>query len=81
MIKAAELVVPFLATAESLGCGGGPWTAGGQHRRLLADLHADGHTLVADGYVAVEAQRNIQAKASYDGRGYLQALLWTQRLT
>jgi hypothetical protein len=44
-------------------------------RRLLADLHADGHTLVADGYVAVEAQRNIAAKATGDGEDYLEALL------
>lgn len=47
----------------------------GAVRRLLADLHADGHTLVADGYVAVEAQRNIAAKTTGDGGDYLQALL------
>ncbi|MCI3953809.1 MAG: hypothetical protein K0R53_3309 [Burkholderiales bacterium] len=47
----------------------------GAVRRLLADLHADGHALVADGYVAVEAQRNIAAKASADGGDYLDALL------
>jgi predicted nucleic acid-binding protein len=47
----------------------------GAVRRLLADLHADGHTLVADAYVAVEAQRNIAAKATGDGGDYLQALL------
>ena len=47
----------------------------GAVRRLLADLHADGHTLVADEYVAVEAQRNIGAKASAEGEDYLRALL------
>lgn len=46
----------------------------GAIRRLLADLHADGHILVADGYVAAEAQRNIAAKAGA-GLDYLQALL------
>lgn len=47
----------------------------GAVRRLIADLHADGHVLVADGYVATEAQRNIAAKATADGVDYLQALL------
>ncbi len=47
----------------------------GAVRQLLADLHAGGHTLVADGYVAVEAQRNIATKASGDGVDYLEALL------
>lgn len=47
----------------------------GAVRQLLADLHADGQPLVADGYVAAEAQRNIAAKASGEGAHYLQALL------
>lgn len=47
----------------------------GAVRQLIADLHADGHTMVADGYVAVEAQRNIAAKGTADGVDYLQALL------
>lgn len=47
----------------------------GAVRQLIADLHADGHTMVADGYVAVEAQRNIAAKGTADGMDYLQALL------
>lgn len=47
----------------------------GAVRRLIADLHADGHTMVADGYVAVEARRNIAAKVTGDGVDYLQALL------
>lgn len=47
----------------------------GAVRQLLADLHAEGHTLVADGYVVVEAQRNIAAKAAGDSGDYLQALL------
>jgi predicted nucleic acid-binding protein len=47
----------------------------GAVRRMLADLHAEGHTLVADAYVAVEAQRNIAAKASAVGGDYLRALL------
>jgi uncharacterized protein len=47
----------------------------GAVRQLIADLHADGHTLVADRYVAVEARRNIAAKAAADGTDYLQALL------
>lgn len=46
----------------------------GAIRRLVADLHASGHTLVVDGYVAAEAQRNITAKADA-GTDYLQALL------
>jgi predicted nucleic acid-binding protein len=47
----------------------------GAVRQLLRDLHAEGHALVADGYVAAEAQRNIAAKATGDGADYLQALL------
>jgi predicted nucleic acid-binding protein len=47
----------------------------GAVRQLLAELHADGHSLVADGYVAVEAQRNIAAKATADAAAYLRALL------
>jgi DNA-directed RNA polymerase specialized sigma24 family protein len=42
---------------------------------LLRDLHAQGHILVADGYVAAEAKRNITAKGTGDGGAYLQALL------
>ena len=47
----------------------------GDVRRLLYLLHADGHTLVADAYVAIEAQRNIAAKAGGDAQAYLEALL------
>jgi uncharacterized protein len=47
----------------------------GAIRQLLQDLHADGHALVADEYVATEARRNIDAKASGDAVQYLQALL------
>jgi predicted nucleic acid-binding protein len=47
----------------------------GAIRQLLHDLHADGHALVADEYVATEARRNIDAKASGDARQYLHALL------
>src|SRR6185369_5318175 len=47
----------------------------GAVRQLLHDLHAEGHKLVADGYVAGEAQRNIAAKATGDGEAYLHALL------
>ena len=47
----------------------------GAVRQLLADLHGDGHSLVADAYVAAEAQRNIATKATADGVAYLQALL------
>lgn len=47
----------------------------GAVRQLLRDLHAEGHALVADGYVAAEARRNIAAKATSEGEDYLQALL------
>lgn len=47
----------------------------GAVRRLLRALHAEGHILVADGYVAAEAKRNIAAKGTGDGGDYLQALL------
>ena len=47
----------------------------GAIRQLLRDLHADGQALVADGYVATEARRNIDAKAAGDATQYLQALL------
>ena len=47
----------------------------GAIRQLLRDLHADGQALVADGYVATEARRNIDAKADGDATQYLQALL------
>ena len=47
----------------------------GAVRRLLYLLHADGHMLVADAYVAAEAQRNLAAKAGADALAYLEALL------
>jgi len=47
----------------------------GAVRGLLHDLHANGHVLVADEYVATEARRNIAAKATGDALPYLQALL------
>ena len=47
----------------------------GAIRQLLYELHAAGHTLVADEYVATEARRNVAAKASGDALDYLQALL------
>ena len=47
----------------------------GAVRRLLSDLHAGGHGLVADEYVATEARRNIAAKAAGDAVAYLEALL------
>lgn len=42
---------------------------------LLHALHAAGHSLVADEYVATEARRNVDAKAGRDAAAYLQALL------
>lgn len=47
----------------------------GAVRRLLYLLHADGHFLVADAYVAAEARRNLAVKASADAAAYLEALL------
>ena len=47
----------------------------GAIRQLLHDLHADDQALVADEYVATEARRNIDAKATGDAAQYLQALL------
>jgi len=47
----------------------------GAVRQLLQDLHADGHVLAADDYVATEARRNIAAKSTGDAVDYLQALL------
>lgn len=47
----------------------------GAVRQLLHDLHADGHMLVVDGYVAAEARRNIAVKGTADGGDYLEALL------
>ena len=47
----------------------------GAIRRLLHDLHAEGHVLVADEYVATEARRNVSAKAGGDAVHYLAALL------
>lgn len=47
----------------------------GAVRRLLYLLHAHGHALVADAYVAAEARRNLVAKAGSDAAAYLEALL------
>ena len=47
----------------------------GAVRQLVYALHAAGHLLVADEYVATEARRNVAAKAGADARAYLQALL------
>ena len=47
----------------------------GAVRQLLSDLHSNGSSLVADGYVATEARRNIAAKATGDAVDYLEALL------
>lgn len=47
----------------------------GAIRQLLHDLHAANCVLVADEYVAAEARRNIDAKATGDATQYLQALL------
>lgn len=47
----------------------------GAVRQLLYALHADGHVLVADDYVATEARRNVAAKADHPAQAYLQALL------
>ena len=47
----------------------------GAVRQFIAELHADGHTLVADSYVAAEARRNIAAKSAAHSVDYLLALL------
>ena len=48
----------------------------GAVRQLVYALHAAGHLLVADEYVATEARRNVAAKAGVaDAQAYLQALL------
>ncbi len=47
----------------------------GAIRQLVYALHASGHALVADAYVAVEARRNVAAKEGSDAMDYLQALL------
>jgi uncharacterized protein YidB (DUF937 family) len=47
----------------------------GAIRQLVHALHAAGHALVADEYVATEARRNVAAKAGGDAVDYLQALL------
>lgn len=47
----------------------------GAVRQLLHDLHAEGHVLAADAYVAAEAQRNIATKSTDEAMHYLQALL------
>jgi len=50
----------------------------GAIRQLVAALRAAGHILVADGYVATEARRNVLAKAAAEATDYLQALLLSQ---
>lgn len=47
----------------------------GAVRRLVYLLHTEGHALVADVYVATEAQRNLAAKAGPGAAAYLDALL------
>ena len=47
----------------------------GAIRQLLLALQAGGHPLVADGYVATEARRNVAAKASAEAVDWLEALL------
>lgn len=47
----------------------------GAVRQLVYAVHAAGHMLVADEYVATEARRNVAAKASGDAMDYLHALL------
>lgn len=47
----------------------------GAVRQLLHAMQADGHTLVADEYVATEARRNLAAKAHPQSQAYLQTLL------
>lgn len=47
----------------------------GAIRFLVHELHAAGHILVADEYVATEARRNVAAKAGSEATSYLQALL------
>ena len=47
----------------------------GAIRLLVHALHAAGHILVADEYVATEARRNVAAKAGSEAVDYLQALL------
>jgi hypothetical protein len=47
----------------------------GAIRQLVLALHALGHSLVADEYVAEEARRNVAAKAGREAVDYLQALL------
>ena len=47
----------------------------GAIRQLVYALHAAGHILVADEYVATEARRNVAAKAGSEATSYLQALL------
>jgi uncharacterized protein len=47
----------------------------GAVRQLLHALQAGGHVLVADGYVATEARRNVAAKAPAEAVDGLEALL------
>ncbi len=47
----------------------------GAIRLLLQALHAAGHCLVADEYVATEARRNVDGKGGNDAAAYLPALL------
>ena len=47
----------------------------GAVRQLLTKLQANGHVLVVDDYVLIEAQRNLTRKAAADAMAYLDALL------
>lgn len=47
----------------------------GAIRQLLQTLQAGGHVLVADTYVAAEARRNLDAKATSEAVAWLRGLL------
>ena len=47
----------------------------GAVRQLLTKLLANGHVLVVDDYVLIEARRNLTRKAAADAIEYLDALL------
>ncbi|MBK7000804.1 MAG: PIN domain-containing protein [Rhodoferax sp.] len=47
----------------------------GAIRLLVHTLHAAGHVLVADEYVATEARRNVAIKSGSEALEYLEALL------
>lgn len=47
----------------------------GAIRFLVHTLHAAGHVLVADEYVATEARRNVAIKSGSESLEYLEALL------